>query len=294
MKVLPGNASHIGHRHQQQDAFAFSDFADADFIAHGGYLALVADGIGGLPHGAEAADIATASFLTSYLFKPVELSVADALDSALDAANRAVFNAALQRNCPDQMGTTLVAALIHQGQLHWRAVGDSHLYLCRDGRLSQLNVDHNFARQLQLQVSEGAISQEEADNHPERRALECFVGLNPLPEIDRNRQPLTLQANDMLLLCTDGVDTVLSADQIVACLRETPMVAAQRLCEQVLARQVAGQDNLTAVVLAYQADDSKATRQSGEARQAGRFWWRIVWFLGVLVLLYLLLSEYLA
>ncbi len=251
MKVLPGNASHIGCRGQQQDAFALSDFADTDFIEHGGYLAVLADGIGGLLHGADAANLAVSHFVTEYLRKFPEQSVEDTLDAALDAANEAVCNAARRLWCAGQMGTTLVAALIHRSHLYWRAVGDSHLYLCRDGRLSQLNADHNFARELQILVNAGIMTQQEADNHPERKALQCFLGLESLPEIERNRWPLTLQEGDILLLCSDGIDSVLSAEEIMTCLCHVPMIAAQLLNDRVLAKRLPFQDNLTAIVLAY-------------------------------------------
>jgi len=251
MKVLPGNASHIGCREQQQDAFALSDFADAHFVSHGGYLAVVADGIGGLPHGAEAADVAVMHFVSTYMAKPSEQSVDDALDIALKAANDAVCAAARHHHCLGQMGTTLVAALVERDHLYWRAVGDSHLYLCRTGRLGQLNADHNFARELQILVNEGILSQEDADQHPERRALESFLGLEE-PSIERNRQPLPLQDGDKLLLCTDGIDAVLSDSVIIDCLKHVPMIAAQVLCDHVLAMKRPFQDNLTAVVLACQ------------------------------------------
>lgn len=251
MLVEPGNASHIGQRQKQEDAFALSDFADDDFISHGGYLAVLADGIGGLSYGGVAADIAAREFVGHYLAKPKQQPVDDALDAALHAANDAVLASAHWRNVLQSMGTTLVAALIYQDCLYWRAVGDSHLYLFRDGRLSQLNADHIFARQLQIQVNEGHISQALADLHPDRHALECFIGLQQLVEVERNGKALPLQANDRLLLCSDGVDGVLSADEIMACLARSPMLAAQELCESVLKKQIPGQDNLTAVVLGY-------------------------------------------
>lgn len=252
MEVIPGNASHIGQRQQQQDAFAFSDFDDDEFIAHGGYLAVVADGIGGLQNGAQAANIAVTEMVSRYLAKSREHTVDRALDQALDMANQAVLDAGHWYNSFREMGTTLVAAVIFRDQLYWRAVGDSHLYLCRDGRLSQLNADHNFARQLQAQVNEGLISQAQADKHPHRLALEYYLGLPYLPEVERNLNPLLLQADDRLLLCSDGIDGVLSADEMIDCLAEMPMRAAQCLCDKALQKQQAGQDNLTAVVLGYQ------------------------------------------
>lgn len=262
MQVEPGNASHIGQRQQQQDAFAFSDFSDVDFVSHGGYLAVLADGIGGLRYGSEAANIATGEFVKRYMAKQQPQSVDEALDTALLAANQAVLASAHWRDATQDMGTTLVAALIYQDQLYWRAVGDSHLYLCRDGRLSQLNADHTYARQLQIQVNAGLITQAQADRHPERQALECFIGLPLLTDVERNGKPLPLQANDRILLCSDGVDGVLSADEMTACLACPPMQAAQELCASVLSKELPMQDNLTAVVLghqlAQQAEDTKS------------------------------------
>ena len=267
MLVQPGNASDIGQRQQQQDAFALSDFADADFVSHGGYLAVLADGIGGLRYGAEAAEIAASKFVEHYLAKPRQQSVDAALDAAIDTANQAVLASAHWHNALQNMGTTLVAALVYQDRLYWRAVGDSHLYLCRDERLSQLNADHIFARQLQIQVNAGLITQEQADQHPDRQALECFIGLQQLGEVERNNQPLSLQADDRLLLCSDGVDGVLSADEIIACLAQPPMQAAQDLCDSVLSKQRSGQDNLTAVVLGYQlAPQAKLKKSLKKAR----------------------------
>lgn len=269
MQVIPGNAIHIGQRKQQQDAFALSDFDDAEFVAHGGYLAVVADGIGGLQYGAQAAMVATSEFVDHYLRKSPEQSIEDALDQALAAANQAVLNEAYWRNCSEQMGSTLVAALIYDGHLYWRAVGDSHVYLYREGRLSQLNADHNFARELQRQVNEGLLCQAQADYHPDRDALECYLGLQPLHEVERNASPLALQPDDKILLCSDGVDGVLTAEDIMACLINVPMVAAQLLCDSVLQKQYVNQDNLTAVVLGYQ--EGNAVKNSEKSR--GLWWW---------------------
>lgn len=283
MKVSPGNASHIGRRQQQQDAFALSDFDDAEFIEHGGYLAVVADGVGGLAHGAEAADTAVSRFVADYRSKFEQQSVDSALDEAMDHANHAVCDAGFYLGCPERMGSTLLAAVIYQGQLYWRSVGDSHLYLCRDGRIGQLNADHNFARQLQTLANEGIISQQEADTHPERQALEAFLGLNPLPARDRNRQPLPLQDGDVILMCTDGIYAELSDDEMMACFNQTPMAAAQALCDAVLAKQQPHQDNLTALVLAYESKESKPVSWSGRFA-----------LYGVIGLFLLMLAEYLA
>lgn len=266
MRLTPGNASHIGLRPQQQDAYALSDFSDAQFVEHGGYFAVLADGVGGMKYGAEASTIAVDVFMASYLGKSVLREVDETLDSAVQAANRAVLEEAERRDCPERMGTTLLAAVVYEDCLYWRSIGDSHLYLCREGRLGQLNADHNFARTLQSWVAEELISQNMADMHPKRGTLESFLGMADLCQIDCNRQPLPLQAGDWLLLCSDGIYGVLTDDEIIQCLSGEAMLAAQRLIDAALAKQHPFQDNLTAVVLAC----PPATGMP--AAKARRFW----------------------
>lgn len=253
MRVFPGNVTHIGQRRDQQDAYGLSNFEDGQFIDHGGYLALVADGIGGMEYGAVASSVAVEAFLGRYLAKSVLREVDETLDSALEAANRAVQEEAERRDCLENMGTTLVAAVIYEDCLYWRSVGDSHLYLCREGRLGQLSVDHNFTRTLQAWVAEGIISQNMADLHPDRATLDSFVGLTDLRHIDGNRKPLPLQDGDVLLLCSDGIYGSLTDNEIMVCLAQEPMLAAQQLADTVQAKQRPHQDNLTAVVLHYRS-----------------------------------------
>lgn len=284
MRLSPGNASHIGQRKQQQDAYALSDFADGNFIDHSGYFAVVADGIGGMEYGAEAAVIAVDAFQGSYLSKSVLCDVDEALDIAILAANRAVLEEAERRDCLEHMGTTLVAAVVYENCLYWRSVGDSHLYLCRAGRLSQLNVDHNFARTLQGWVAEGLIAQNMADMHPERCTLESYLGLSDLRDIDRNRQPLPLQNGDVMLLCSDGIYGVLTANEIIACLDKEPMHAAQQLCDAVLAKQQPYQDNLTAVVVA--CSSSRSPNATGNDSRPWLYWSTLLVLLAAALALY--------
>lgn len=269
MRVFPGNVTHVGQRRDQQDSFGLSSFDDGQFIDHGGYLALVADGIGGMEYGALASSIAVEAFLGRYLAKSVLREVDETLDGALQAANRAVQEEAERRDCLENMGTTLVAAVIYEGCLHWRSVGDSHLYLYREGRLAQVSADHNFARTLQAWVAEGLISQNMADLHPDRATLDSFVGLTEISHIDGNRVPLPLQDGDVVMLCSDGVYGCLSDDEIMACLAQEPMLAAQQLADTALAKQLPHQDNLTAVVLQYR---SSRRASNDEGIWLLRFW----------------------
>jgi protein phosphatase len=269
MRVFPGNVTHVGQRRDQQDAYGLSNFADGQFIDHGGYLALVADGIGGMEYGAVASSVAVEAFLGRYLAKSVLREVDETLDGALLAANRAVLEEAERRDCLENMGTTLVAAVIYEGFLYWRSVGDSHLYLFRGGRLGQVNADHNFASTLQAWVADGLISQNMADLHPDRATLESFIGLNEIRHIDSNRVPLPLQDGDLVMLCSDGVYGCMTDEEIMSCLTQEPMLAAKQLADAVLAKQLPHQDNLTAVVLHYR---SSRKANGNEGLWLLRFW----------------------
>ena len=87
----PGNAQDVGKREDQQDSFGFSDPNDAGLMAHGGMLAIVADGMGGMAHGAEASQLAVRAFLQHYATKQIGEPITQALGRAVEAADRSVF-----------------------------------------------------------------------------------------------------------------------------------------------------------------------------------------------------------
>lgn len=253
MIVLPGNCQHIGARSSQQDAFGFSDKDDLAFVAHGGVLALVADGMGGMAHGGEASHTAVRTFLQSYMGKSTDETVPIALQRALDEANQAVIALAYQADEED-VGTTMVAAVIHGNALHWVSVGDSRLYLWRDRHLTQLTEDHIYANDLDRDAANGNISRADAENHPERRSLTSYLGLTSLDLIDHNPKPFPLFVRDRLLLCSDGLYVALMESDIAPLFNRDTQQTAEDMIALVLAKTRPGQDNLTAAILACEAD----------------------------------------
>ena len=249
MLVSPGNCQHIGARSTQQDAFGFSDIDDIAFLAHGGVLAVVADGMGGMANGGEASHLAVRVFLQSYMAKPETETVPAALLQALHDANQAVFDLARQVG-EEHVGTTLVAAVIHDDALHWVSVGDSRLYLWRDQKPTQLSEDHVYAIDLGRDVADGRISREAAETHPERLALTSYLGLDPLKVVDQNPQPLRLLVGDQLFLCSDGFYAALEQDEWASFSNSTD---AQQTAEELITRVVnmnrPSQDNLTIAIL---------------------------------------------
>jgi len=254
MQASPGNCQHIGARSSQQDAFGFSDKDDQDFVAHGGVLAVVADGMGGMAYGGEASHLAVQVFLHCYMEKLADTTVPMALRHALGEANQAVINLSHQVG-EENVGTTLVAAVVHEEVLHWISVGDSRLYLLRQGKLTQLTMDHVLAVELDREAANGFISQEEAQCHPERPALTSYLGLAKLEWIDQNPQSFFLLDGDHLLLCSDGLYSGLDEQEIAASIDADPQVFAEQLVTQVLTKNRQSQDNLTVAILRLNSPD---------------------------------------
>lgn len=250
MKLDPGNAQHLGSRRDQQDAFAFSDPSDTAFLSHGGFLAVLADGMGGLSHGASASRVAVKAFQQIYRTKSASESIPDALKRSLDETNAAVREMARRIDAQGSVGTTLVAAAIHESELYWISVGDSGLFLFRDGHLTLLSTAHTYARELEAAAASGQISVTEAREHPDRDSLTSYLGQTTIVDIDRTPQAFPLQANDRILLASDGLFKTLSNGEIASAIRGQSQSSCDELVRRVLGKKQAGQDNVTVMLVA--------------------------------------------
>lgn len=248
-----GSAQHIGGRQQQQDAFGFSDPARQDFLSHGGFAAVVADGMGGLAHGDVAGRTAAKAFLAAYEAKTAGESIADALSRSLLAANEAVCDLADHLGASGDIGTTLVAAVVSGESLHWVSAGDSALFLYRDGRLTLLTTAHNYGRHLDRLAADGTLTSQQAAENPDREALTSFLGAQrQVPEIDCTLRPMPLQPGDWVLLSSDGLFRTLSSEAIEQIAAESPG-DLQHICDALIQRtlsaQAPSQDNVTVVAI---------------------------------------------
>ena len=254
MRIIPGNAQHLGSRKEQQDDFGFSDLDDVTFVNRAGVLAVVTDGMGGLERGREASLIAKQTMLHEYEDKAINKAIPQALIGGLSVANAKVVELAEQAGLEGQIGTTMVVAAIKDKELYWASVGDSRIYLYRRGKLSQLSSDHDYARELSREVALGRISPEEAANHPQRQALTSYLGLPSLHEIDRNEDPIMLEPGDRVLLCSDGLYKTVPEEEIVGFLDQDPQHAAEELIAATLVREKKNQDNVTVAILACESN----------------------------------------
>jgi protein phosphatase len=158
------------------------------------------------------------------------------------------------------MGTTLTLGYVVNSQLFVVHVGDSRAYLYRNGALSQLTKDHSFVAEL---LRAGAVRPEQVRRHPLRHVITNVVG-GTQPGVHAESHTVDLQPEDGLLLCSDGLTDMVSAEEIRAALSEeaTPEAACRRLVE--LANDHGGHDNITVIVAHFRAAESPKPPAPGQ------------------------------
>lgn len=234
LNVVLGSAQHVGSRKDQQDAYGSCD------LGQGGWIAVIADGMGGLEHGDAASSTAVQTVLQICRTAAAPASAPDLLLHAVHAANEAVKAAAQRLGSPGDIGTTIVVTCVKESELFWAAVGDSALFLFRENALTQLNTAHVYANRL---------SGEQALTHPDRESLTSYLGIESLTEVDRNVQPFRLQAGDRLLLMSDGIFKVLNTTEICGVIRGNAQQISDDLVHETIAKGAQYQDNATVLTL---------------------------------------------
>lgn len=241
-----GTAQTIGARENQQDSYTVSCNGQTA-------LAVVADGMGGLKNGAEISGIVTYVFRENYERISCAAKPEIELMTTVRSANEQACDY-ISISSGEKSGSTLVAVYVVAGMMYFASVGDSRIYLMRNKQLIQLNREHIYAYELDEKVINGALSEEKAQCHKDRKSLTSYIGMGNLKHVDRNLNPITLQKNDVILLASDGVFNTLSDVEMIAILDSatTSEEAAQSMIDAVDARLKPRQDNATAAVLFYQ------------------------------------------
>ena len=221
-----------------------------DSVHCGTVVFTVADGLGGHAAGEVASQLAVESLAAVDPTARGDIQGAqETLAEAVREANRVVHAAAQDDPSRAGMGTTLTAAVVHEGQAALAHVGDSRAYLHRAGDLRQLTKDHTAAQEA---VDAGHLTPEQAAHHPERHALARAVGLGAEVEVD-TPPPLRLEAGDRLLLCSDGLIDPVSDEAIGRILEDHPEPA--QACDALVqaALDGGGPDNVTVLVVRVDA-----------------------------------------
>jgi protein phosphatase len=165
------------------------------------------------------------------------------LASRAREANRRIHELSQTERERHGMGTTLTAVYLDDGTVSIAHVGDSRAYLFRDGALQRLTKDHTLVGAL---VDEGKLTEEQAAEHPQRSIITRALGPEPTVEVDTWTYPV--RPGDVLLLCSDGLTSMISDEQITAVIGATDdlALAAQRLIDE--ANAAGGRDNITVVL----------------------------------------------
>lgn len=234
MTYLWAVATHVGlQRTQNQDAV----FPESGGKSEGPLVAAVADGMGGHAGGEVASRLA------------LQAAIAKSGDPGdrVAAANKAVVEGVIEEPALAGMGTTLtLGAFEEDGSLNLGHVGDSRAYLLRRGELRQLTSDHTLVAEL---VADGRISPEDVRGHPQRNLLTRSLGMAQSIEVDVMTESLEL--GDRVVLCSDGLTSMVGDDDIAAIAVEgVPEETVWNLVEA--ANGAGGYDNVTVVVVELQ------------------------------------------
>ncbi len=216
-------------------------------------LFLVADGLGGHVAGQVASEMAAEAALQAIrTLEGANASLTEKLRVSVTAANREVHETARRKPEYQGMGTTLVALFVDETRAALAHVGDSRAYRIRGTQIRQLTDDHSLVGEL---LRRHEISEEAAREHPQRHVLTRAVGVRARVEPDLVE--LTPEADDLFVLCSDGLTGHVLDEEIAALAGEHP--EPQRLVDALidLANERGGEDNITVVAVRCDKEDGR-------------------------------------
>jgi serine/threonine protein phosphatase PrpC/uncharacterized protein YraI len=229
-------------RSSNEDYVGFFEPDNLQELMASGRLYIVADGVGGAASGELASEYAVRKILYDF-YNDSAPDLSERLRRAIEATNADIYQHNARRAEGGGMATTLVAALIHGEDLVVANVGDSRGYLVRGDKISQLTRDHSLVAEL---MREGSISEEEAEAHPRRHVILRSLGMDEHVAVDLHRY--TLRANDIVVLCSDGLTRYVSDEELARTVAEhSPQQATHRLVDMANVR--GGKDNISVSVI---------------------------------------------
>jgi serine/threonine protein phosphatase PrpC len=240
--------SRKGSRRINQDRIAYTFSRDA-------LLLVVADGMGGHAGGEVAAQICTRLYVERFQqeAKPVLKNPGKFLQETMLRAHEALGSYANQFSMLETPRTTCVACIVQAGNAYWAHAGDSRLYLFRQGALLAQTKDHS---KVQYLIDQGIISAEEAITHPDRNKVFSCLGGMVEPVIDVSKRT-PLRNGDVLLMCTDGLWSVVTREEIATWITSTPILqTGPQLMRDAEKRGGADGDNLSAIVVRWGPETS--------------------------------------
>ncbi|QWR77646.1 Stp1/IreP family PP2C-type Ser/Thr phosphatase [Candidatus Magnetomonas plexicatena] len=239
MVVKAAGKSDVGlRRSRNEDSFCIDKSAG---------LYVVADGVGGSQRGELASKMAVES-ICSYISEKIKAnnlseSITGLLYDAIKRANQEIYDLSLTDDSLTGMATTVVAALVRGDRVAIAHVGDSRLYLIRGGNIEALTDDHSLVAE---QIRRGILTKEEADEVGMRNVITRSLGFTP--EVEPDTDEMTIYDGDVLLLCSDGLYTMVPERAILLVVNSSddPEEISSRLIG--FANKKGGRDNITVIV----------------------------------------------
>lgn len=216
-----------------------------DYIFVSDDFCVVSDGMGGHNAGEVASSLAVRSFVESFHKDMSDNAEAlECLVNAIGFANSRVnFEARVNSLC-NGMGTTLSACFLSGDKLYSVHVGDSRIYLINSHGIKQLTNDHTYVNEM---VRMGRLTHEQAINHPQKNIITKAIGINETIEADAFIN--TLSEDDLILLCSDGLTTMLNDDEIFKTIMDYELLEekVEKLIE--FANENGGTDNISVILI---------------------------------------------
>lgn len=229
-------------RTENQDSYGKFPSADLNLYTDKGQLFIVADGMGGHTGGKQASTIAVDTICKVYS-ESGHFNLADALHSAIVAANTNIYQTSAKSSELSRMGTTCTTLLLHEETGIIGHVGDSRVYRIENGHIEQLTEDHT---QVQAMLKEGVLTPEEAKVYPSKSVLARALGVEEKVKVDII-QNIELRTGQVYLLCSDGLAKVTESEILKIVSANSPEIACNQLVS--LANERGGKDNVTVQII---------------------------------------------
>jgi protein phosphatase len=245
------------YRQQNEDHCILCAPEDARLREERGVLLAVADGMGGV-HGGEFASRLALQTITERYYDDREPELPSRMRRAVIVANQRIYEEAENHPEYQGMGTTVSVLVLHGDQAYIAQVGDSRVYMHRDGKgVTQITEDHSLVAE---QVRNGYLSEDEAKNHSLKNLITRAVGTREVVKVDLF--VFDVQKNDDLLICSDGLSNMVESGEIQDALAMPSLQGAGRTLVG-RALNAGGSDNITAAMMRVTSDLPKTERQQG-------------------------------
>lgn len=265
-EIVAGMLSDVGCvRELNEDSGTYVQPNDPEVRANKGLLIMVADGMGGHSAGEVASRLAVEVVTREYYESSGDPQ--SALKAAFRKANDTIHKAAEKDESKSGMGTTCTALVLENGTAISAHVGDSRLYLVRNGAIYLMSEDHSAVMEM---VKAGLITLEQARHHPDKNVILRAMGSHPEVEVTTWKEPFPVKAGDSFLLCSDGLYDLVEDEEIkqIVLLGE-PQSACENLIA--LAKERGGHDNITVGIVNLKPEGGAVSGPVPETRQAEAF-----------------------